>query len=30
VSVLQPTIPGAAVRYEPRHLQCSTYYHKTR
>ena len=29
VCVLQPTVPGATVRYKPRHLQCSTYYHKT-
>jgi len=30
VCVLQPTVPGATVRYKPRHLQCCTYYHKTR
>jgi hypothetical protein len=29
VCVLQPAVPGSAVRYEPGHLQCSTHYHKT-
>jgi hypothetical protein len=29
VCVLQPSVPGATVRYEPRHLQRSTYRHET-